>query len=75
MEQLGGEHKGRTSSIRQAGAASYQIGAIFRRGIRPAHTYLSAGGHGERFVGPLRVHDASGHRDDPRGSTWPPRYS
>ena len=35
MEQLGGEHKGRTSSIRQAGAASYQIGAIFGGGFAP----------------------------------------
>ena len=35
MEQLGGEHKGRTSSIRQAGAASYQIGAILGGGFAP----------------------------------------
>lgn len=35
MEQLGGEHKGCTSSIRQVVAASYQIGAILRGGFAP----------------------------------------
>jgi hypothetical protein len=35
VEQLGGEHKGRTSSIRQVVAASYQIGAILGGGFAP----------------------------------------